>query len=153
MTNYWVVPTYDTSGTFHCFYYDNDWKTLVTGPLNCRGPVFASEFLSLVADTSPPASAPPLPHGYTIATNVSLLGSVANTLSPHNYLQQFFQAITVAGPGQAPLAGLVLPVIRGTSRGVILVFAVKDAMGCVLGLVASKDPEIKNSTAVDDDLA
>jgi hypothetical protein len=151
MTNYWVVPAWDANEAFHCCYYDNGWTRLVTGALDCKGPTYAADFLSLVFCDSPPPGVPPLPAGYTVATNVDLVGAVARTLSPRNILQESYGTVQLAGTDGSPSAGLVLPVIAATHRGVILVFAVNDAFGNVLGLVASKDPEIKNSTGIGSD--
>ena len=146
MTTYWVIPALGPGEAFRCFYYSSDWTSLVTGPLECDTVAYETDFVCIVAGALPPVAAPHLPTGFTAASNVDLVGAVAQTLGPLNYLQPYFGAQALPGAGPSPLIGVVLSAIPNTDRGVILVFAAKDGFGNVLGLVASQDPEIKNST-------
>ena len=86
-------------------------------------------------NTTPKLPMPPQP------LDVELFSATARTLTKTCPLNSTF----TAGPGPDGAPAVLVPVAPRTTRGVILVFRYP-ATGVVQGLVATSDPEIKNTS-------
>ncbi|OWQ45368.1 hypothetical protein CDL60_19085 [Roseateles noduli] len=141
---YYVVPwelTTSTTGepiSLNCLYFDANGVMVGTQPMTNRNAFFC--ITQGGPNTLPRLPQPPKP------VDVALFSAVARTLSASCLLNSSF---TASGPADAP--SVVVPVAPGATRGVILVFRYP-ATGVVQGLVATSDPEIKNSSDTSDHL-
>ncbi|WP_431262513.1 hypothetical protein ACQ859_20535 [Roseateles chitinivorans] len=120
-----------------CMYFDSNGVMVGTQPIARPNAFFL--FTQGGPNTVPRLPQPPQP------VDVSLFSAVARTLTTACILNSTFNA--APGPGGAP--SVMLPVSPGSTRGVILVFRYP-ATGVVQGLVASSDPEIKNTSGTSD---
>jgi hypothetical protein len=146
MSNYYVLPVQDDNGLLSCLYFEvSTGKPVSSKDLNCRAQEGTMDFLSLTrAYLSPLTHQPVLDHTSN-PDDVTLFAAVVATKNEPNLLQNTY----MANGNQC----LVLPVLPGTTRSVILIFALppevsSSTVGVVSvgGLVATSDPEIKNST-------
>lgn len=145
---YYVVPVVSTSGENDevqaCWYsyydYDNGkWKWIDKKPYELHTH-FKSDFVRLVHSKEfPPTDV--FPSEYKRGYSLEMLAAVARTKKGPCNLPNCFLA-SALGKG---CVEMILPVARGTTRGVILVFTQTDREGNVKGIVPSSDPEIKNS--------
>jgi hypothetical protein len=136
-------PTTITDGAQRCRYYTPDWQ-----PRSARELVVdpgTADFVALMQ--APPEQVPAqvlldlVREGLRPDVGVGLFAAVVKTLDQeHGGLPNTFVAT-----GDPQAAQVLLPVRRGTTRGVILVFR-RPALGATAVLVASTDPEIKNGT-------
>jgi hypothetical protein len=136
---FFVVPwdmTMNSVGepvTITCRYFDKDWKQVDTMPLASKLQFFRIE----QRKTTGPSTAPKPP----VELNVSLFSGVAKTLTETCGLNNSFMA---TGPDQA--TAILVPVMKDTTRGLILVFRYPGTGSDVKALVATTDPEIKNTS-------
>lgn len=146
ITEYYVVPVEAraTRETIEvCRFYTTRWEHRKADELDVEPGRAACVALQQV----PPAKLPRAVQeelaqdGLRADPVAGLFAAVAKTLKqeggalPNNFL----------ATGEAQAARLLLPVMSGSTRGVILVFK-KPAVGPTETLVASADPEIKNGT-------
>ena len=136
VSTYSVVPYRDSNGILHCLYLDNTGKSVPPDQLNCAAQGGTVDFLCLQPLPTPvPAN---IRAAAAAVEGVTLFAAVAKTISdddglPNTYLADAQQR-------------LVLPVMPNTRRATILIFSLSSAASGVTGLVATTDPEIKNST-------
>jgi hypothetical protein len=138
MATYYVVPIVPGSGgtTENCFYYEkiatkdgHEWVKVPAKELNSKNGR-QDRSSDLVQEINPPGTYDP---------SVTLFAGVAKTFDADRHLTNLF----LAGVHQGrPI--MVIPVADQTRRGVILVFA-KESGNVITELIASTDPEIKNS--------
>nr|WP_297526283.1 hypothetical protein [uncultured Roseateles sp.] len=146
VAQYFVVPweiVRSTTGepiSLRCLYFDNRGVMVGAQPMACRQAFFL--LTQGGPDTVPRLPQPPQP------VDVALFSAVARTLTSSCLLNSSFNATPL--PDGAP--SVLVPVAPGTTRGVILVFRYP-ATGVVEGLVASADPEIKNTSGTSDPTA
>jgi len=149
MATYYVVPIVPGSGgtTENCFYYEkiatkdgrHEWVKVPAKELNSKNgrQDRSSDFVrflqassSEVQEINPPGTYDP---------SVTLFAGVAKTFDADRHLTNLFLA---GVHHDRPI--MVIPVADQTRRGVILVFA-KESGNVITELIASTDPEIKNS--------
>lgn len=149
ITEYLVLPVEpreppaDDDGVQRCRYYTPDWQPRSARELAVEPGT--ADFIALVQ--APPTEVPAqvvlelAREGLRPDVGVGLFAAVAKTLGQeHGGLPN-----TLVATGDPQAAQVLLPVRRGTTRGVILVFR-RPALGATAVLVASTDPEIKNGT-------
>ena len=151
MANYFVVPVQqaDNGSTQAVEYYEacgsGDWRQVGDKDLNSSGQGCFSDLLSLTQPKPEDVEKHAKQAYDRLERNVTLFAGVAKTFEGNEYLPNYYTANKV---GEVPV--LVMSVIRHTVRGVILIFTrtAEGSFGAgpILDLVASKDPEIKNST-------
>lgn len=138
---YYVVPWALTKSggepiSLKCLYFDESGRMVDSQPMASPNAFF--RFTQGGPDTVPALPMPPDP------VDVSLFSAVAKTLTTSCQLNNSFLATERDGA-----TSVVLPVAPASTRGVILVFRYP-ASGDVRGLVATSDPEIKNSSDTSD---
>jgi len=135
MATYLVIPYLDQDGVLRCTYLDANRQPVRSDELDCHAQGFKVDFLCIrpVQGNLPTA----LRRDAEVVENLVLFAAVAKTLDGGGGLQN----MVLADESQR----IVLPCLPGTRRGVILIFKQVSADGAT-GLVASSDPEIKNST-------
>ena len=142
VVQFYVVPweiVKSTTGepiSLTCMYFDSNGVMVGAQPMARPNAFFC--LTQGGPNTVPRLPQPPKP------VDVSLFSAVARTLSTSCILNSTFNA---SGPDGA--TSVMVPVSAGSTRGVILVFRYP-ATGVVQGLVASSDPEIKNTSGTSD---
>jgi len=135
MSTYSVVPYQDLNGILRCLYLDADLKCVPANELDCAAQEGKVDFICLKPlGTSVPSN---IPATHAVMQSVTLLAAVVKTIKDDDCLPCTY----LADDQQR----LVLPVMPHTRRATILIFSVSNADG-VSGLIATADPEIKNST-------
>jgi hypothetical protein len=135
MSTYMVIPFLDQNGVLRCTYLDASYQPVRSDQLDCHAQGFKVDFLCIrpVQADLPTA----LRRDADAVDSLVLFAAVAKTLNGSGTMQNMVLA--------DEFQRIVLPVMPGTRRGVILVFKRMAADGAC-GLIASTDPEIKNST-------
>lgn len=140
MSTYLILPVRKKghSEIQSCLYFD--WSGIQVGPdeLQSNAQGFDSAFVCLRQTSLDELKdrGAMLPDDTVAVQDLSLFGAVAKTRDQSFQMPTMFSAVDKDG-----FKTLVLPVFAGSRRSVILVFA--DAVG---RLIATSDPEIKNST-------
>ncbi|RQP21909.1 hypothetical protein [Piscinibacter terrae] len=156
MALYFAVPVIrDDNGAEDVFYYaptgrgPDRWKTRWTRVdppvLNSKSQDATGDLLMLVQPSEKEIRqfAPDHPQ---LDPSVTLFAGVAKTLGSDNLLPNFYMAQQFNN-----LPAVVVSVVEQTRRGLILTFVRRDILSNmvpppIVGLMASTDPEIKNST-------
>lgn len=136
LSMYSVLPCKLENGIVCCEYWDAEYNRVPANELNCRAQKGNVDFVCLYQplSTSVPSN---VRAECTPLENVTLFAAVVNTIGDNDVLPKIFLA--------DDQRRLMLPVMPQTRRAVILIFSLTSGDG-VTGLVASADPEIKNST-------
>lgn len=151
IATYYVIPVVPGEGsTENVLYYEelskaDKWKDVSPKNLNAKGQGHNADKIRLLQPTTATIIARTGLPVEILDQTANLYAGVARTL-----------AVSEELPGVYPLGtdgALTIPVTVGTVRGLILVFTQAPASGVlprpVTQLIASTDPEIKNSTGCD----
>lgn len=136
MSTYTVIPYQEAGGLLRCVYVDAAGNPVQRNQLDSRAQGFSTDFVCLQG--LPGVLPAGVPRDATGVQDVCLLAAVVKTLDDTSGLPNVIQADRYQR--------LVLPVLPGTRRGVILVFQ-RQSGNTTVGLIATSDPEIKNSTS------
>lgn len=133
-----AVRSKGNPGIQSCLYFTWDGQPVKSNDLDSRSQGYDSAFVCLRQTTLTELNSiqPFESTEFEPVSNLRLFAAVAKTRDQSLQLPTLFNAVEIEGHKT-----LVLPVFACTCRSVILIFS--DAMG---GLIASSDPEIKNST-------
>ncbi|WP_343622338.1 hypothetical protein [Roseateles puraquae] len=136
LSTYQVIPYLKTGHHLQCTYLNRRGDPVDRDNLNSRGQGCNTDFVCLQSMAGVVPAVEP-PDGRPL-DGIRLLAAVVKTLYENTSLPNVIPADSHQR--------VVLPVLPGTRRGVILVYE-RIVDGQVVGLVASTDPEIKNSTS------
>ena len=137
MSTYSVVPWKDANGLLKCLYFDESNTLVPADQLDCNAQGGTVDFVRLKAHEGPlPAS---IGDRYAVVDNATLFAAVVKTRTRGTGLANTYMADSKRG--------LVLPVMPLTARSTILIFMLESpAIGPTYSLIATADPEIKNSS-------
>jgi len=137
MSTYYVIPIKgdDPKRLQRCDYYDYKWKRLDKPVLDSCTDDYKTDFVQVVQPSVEQLHARDIDVSF-VDEELTLFAAVAKTLQASVLMPNLLSA-----SGNA----VVIPVVDDTRRGLILVFA-RSTAGIVTDLVATSDPEIKNST-------
>lgn len=118
-----------------CHYYDYQWNRLKDPVLDSCTAGYQTDFVQIVQATMPALQSRGIDTS-EVDPSLTLFAAVAKTLQGTMLMPNLLNAADGA---------VVVPVVDGTRRGLILVFS-RTTAGILSDLVATADPEIKNST-------